>query len=191
MADANFHNGRLRLAAFLRVVESDMPKRPSRFKRRFHTPEEGLQEPNGPPVLEEAELITKQEEIGAPTGSDAAKHMIRPDAVPLPSEYDLPRSMSPDQSGPERSHSHADFARSANTGTPEVDEPQAVKHRKHLRKKPDITQSPSNTRVAKVPGRSSATRKRRLPVIGLALLRTTTSDGLPEPAVGVLQGNDV
>jgi hypothetical protein len=33
--DANFCGGRLRLTAFLRIVEHNMPQRPTRFKRRW------------------------------------------------------------------------------------------------------------------------------------------------------------
>jgi hypothetical protein len=33
--DANFCGGHLRLTAFLRIVENNMPQRPARFKRRL------------------------------------------------------------------------------------------------------------------------------------------------------------
>jgi hypothetical protein len=109
--DANFYGGRLRLTAFLRVVEHDRPQRPSRLKRRIM------------PLVEEIPLnVAAWEPKGAANTTAAAT----------------------------------------------------------------ATQIPRVSRVTVSSGRSRAplrTRKRRLPVNGLALLRTTTSDALPEPGV--------
>jgi hypothetical protein len=109
--DANFCGGRLRLAAFLRVVEYDMPQRPSRLKRRIM------------PLVEELPVNAAAcEPKGATTTTKASI----------------------------------------------------------------ATRIPQVLRAKVSSGRSRApprTRKRRLPVNGLALLRTTTSDGLPEPGV--------
>jgi hypothetical protein len=108
--DVNFCGGQLRLAAFLRVVEYDMPQRPSRLKRRI---------------------------------------------MPLVDQFPV------------------NAAACEPNGAANATEASAA------------TQIPQVSR-AKVSGRSRAplrTRKRRLPVNGLALLRTTTTDGLPEPGV--------
>jgi hypothetical protein len=109
--DANFCDGRLRLRAFLRVVENDMPQRPSRFKRRHMQPAE-----NAP--------------------FDPAGHEPK---------------------------ASANITKAANT-TP-------VPHQTEIRKSSTRSREPLRT------------RKRKLPVNCLALLQTTTSDGLPEPGV--------
>jgi hypothetical protein len=147
--DANFVGGRLRLAAFLRVVENDMPQRPSRFKRRL-PPKDYAREPNP------AELPR----IG--------------DDVLLDTEFDLQRSGA----------AHVDAGKHEGSGSACA---------KGQYTSPKIEQRTEKTkrvpRVAKLKKQSSGlhrfpdSRTRRLPVNGLALLRTTTSDGLPEPGV--------
>jgi hypothetical protein len=109
--DANFCGGRLRLSAFLRVVENDMPRHPSRFKRRHI---QSVTDVPLDPAFHQANIAANITEAAI--------------ATPLPRVSDSKKS--------------------------------STRSREPLR-----------------------TRKRKLPVNGLALLRTTTSDGLPEPGV--------
>jgi hypothetical protein len=109
--DANFCGGRLRLSAFLCVMENGMPRRPSRFKgRRIQSVTDVPLDPAVPDAKDAANITEAAITTLVPRVSDSQKSSIR--------------------------------------------------SREPLR-----------------------TRKRKLPVNGLALLRTTTSDGLPVPGV--------
>jgi hypothetical protein len=201
--DANFVDNRLRLTAFLRVVEEGIPPRPSRFRRRIQMPDETAEPPvatsqsqtnqvllapeahQEPPISGSASPIAlrsiaaaaeKRVVIGVEVGvwnEDETEYRLQPGSI-----YDVPLSptstrsspasgddqdvyerQSPVQRQPDTSGS-AKFAHQAGTAVP-------VKVKKASRK----------------PLGSSSTRKRRLPVNELALLRTTTSDGLPQPGV--------
>jgi hypothetical protein len=104
--------------------------------------------------------------------------------APIGSIYDIPRSPTP----PER-HSIA----KAN-GNPHIhgnrapvqqhSDPVPFAHRL-LKAGPVLC---SKAKTFRTPRGSSSTRKRHLPVNELALLRTTTSDGLPQPGVRGFHG---
>jgi hypothetical protein len=173
--DANFVDNRLRLTAFLRVVEEGIPPWPSRFRRRIQMPDETAELPVATSQSQTA-TVEKRVATGVEVGvwnEDETEYRLQPGSI-----YDVPLSptstrsspasgddqdvyerQSPVQRQPDTSGS-AKFAHQAGTAVP-------VKVKKASRK----------------PLGSSSTRKRRLPVNELALLRTTTSDGLPQPGV--------
>jgi hypothetical protein len=208
--DANFYNGRLRLTTFLRVVEN-MPQRPSRFKRRLKTSDERVREASGGPLRDsehqEAETMLVDQPWpshspvpldAAATISDGNAHVrsghttvntaSKPDAPLLPpTQFDFPHSPPPADSILETSDNHVDVTDEADDGLAGLNEALSIKTPKGTRKEPVVTTS-SKPRVSKNPGESSSTRKRRLPVNGLALLRTTTAVGLPEPSVRTVGG---
>jgi hypothetical protein len=92
--DANFVGGRLRLAAFLRTVEDDVPQRPSRFKRRLSS-KHFVREPDsaeipciGDDVLPD---VSEQDRSRGAAGGVSAEE------APIPeTEFDLPRSGAAD-----------------------------------------------------------------------------------------------
>jgi hypothetical protein len=167
--DANFIGGRLRLTAFLRVVEGDIPQSPSRFERHA-------------PLIKQPDS-TESSLIGAPhpkasvivnaleNGQDEVSAEVVAHAAAV---FDLP-------------------------GTPTTTDLGSCLQNGDETKKPDSRRTPAKptkstkkqvARAAKGKELFSThqppqeKRKRRLPVHGLALLRTTTSDGgLPEPGV--------
>ena len=146
--DANFCGGRLRLAAFLRVVENDMPQRPSRFKRRV-------------PLVEEMPRELNHNLVGIADFSVATN------------DYDNPRLSTPTDSNLNSDDPDA----GTNKGRP------TTKPTKQARQKSGVAHTSRAKGSSSKSHKPSSTRKRWLPVNSLALLRTTTSDGLPEPSV--------
>jgi hypothetical protein len=201
--DANFVDNRLRLTAFLRVVKEGIPPWPSRFRRRIQVPDETAEPPVATSQSQTNQVLLAPEahqeppisglsspialrfiatavekraatdvEVGV-LNEDETEYRLQPGSI-----YDVPLSptstrsspvsgddqdvyerQSPVQRQPETNGS-AKFAHQAGTAVP-------VKVKRASRK----------------PLGSSSTRKRRLPVNELALLRTTTLDGLPQPGV--------
>lgn len=179
-ADANFHHGRLRLSIFLRAVEqSDMPQRPSRFRRRFKASDESSRELNDRPVQDgdhqepgTCALIDSPSPIHSPAPSD-------PIATVSDKATHVPNSL---EDRLETSDDHADVADDIAERLTGLSEPPSIQNTPRTRKQLEVTTS-SKTRVYKAHSDSSSTRKRRLPVNCLALLRTSTLEGLPEPGV--------
>jgi len=170
--DANFVGNRLRLSAFL-SCEGGMPDRPSRFKPPIQNlnvvnsaaPFSGLhrvvsvKEPAREPAILPSKLSAEAEFIGTNLCEEAAAT-----DKPLDTNIEEDRSVL---DGLTNAPSLYEIPRS----------------------------SPPDLRLASVSGGKqglrnglSSTRKRRLPVHELALLRTTTLDGLPLPGVRSFHG---
>ena len=166
--EADFCGDRLRLSAFLRVVGNGMPKPPKRFRRRVLVTDNSL-EPS-------IHLETTQE---ATTGAKkvSGEPLIRvPDVDPAGSRVpEQPSSMSGILfTAPEiGTEGGAEFESQEDVRVVEM-LPQ-LKER-HL----IIAKTPMSKEPSKAPKHR---RKRRMPVNELALLRTTSSDGLPLPSV--------
>ena len=172
--EADFCGDRLRLSAFFRVVGNGMPKPPKRFRRRVLVTDNSL-EPS-------IHLETTQE---ATTGAKkvSGEPLIRvPDVDPAGSRVpEQPSSMSGILfTAPEiGTEGGAEFESQEDVRVVEM-LPQ-LKER-HL----IIAKTPMSKEPSKAPKHR---RKRRIPVNELALLRTTSSDGLPLPSVrGYLVG---
>jgi hypothetical protein len=197
--DANFVGGRLRLATFLRVVELEMPQRPSRFQRRMqsvgHQSHVSIRLLSGdiePPIVpasmdEEmrkptctAVRLFETESVKRPdhhkeTGSLFDSREVTPrTTVPAGSVFEVPHS--PTSADPCSGFDDVGSLRGEH-------EPDAKGTTNQLEKR---SQSARRLKVQKASYKvtgSSNTRKKSLPVHGLALLRTTTTDGLPKPSV--------
>ncbi|KAF1919693.1 hypothetical protein BDU57DRAFT_536642 [Ampelomyces quisqualis] len=148
--DANFCNGRLRLIAFLRVVEHDLPQRPSRFKQRM--PLAG--EEHGRTVA--SELLEAESALRIPRVREEVP------SLDVEAEFDAPRSPALVEVGSNESIAVSDIA--------------VLGHRNSIAH-PQRADKPLSAGHPNPP----STQKRRFPVKGLALLRTTTSHGLPDP----------
>ncbi|KAF2796727.1 hypothetical protein K505DRAFT_415573 [Melanomma pulvis-pyrius CBS 109.77] len=190
----NFSGDRLRLASFLRVVEN-IPEPPSRFRRRAqdsdgqHSTEGGniaiqsiqqqifasplisaiSEATEGPQHLEVAELTT-----GLPPDLSPNSPLRVSNAN---SVVDVLPFISCDEYQPSDSHS--------------VDHnPSEDGARQQVNPKPDSQMSRKNKVVYKSKAKKTghrphgfpSTRRRQLPINGLALVRTSTVDGLPEPS---------
>ena len=169
--EADFRGDRLRLSAFLRVVGDGMPQRPTRFKRRSRDVHLGLNSSTHHDTDRTDEVATPAQETACERSSND---------VPT---LDIARSPSPEQP----------------MLTPEDPLPESAAHNGHQGNRerlegfqlPNIQQQAAkrtsittNTKSPKKPRQTSSTRKRRrLPANELALLRTTSSDGLPRPSV--------
>jgi hypothetical protein len=165
--DANFVGGRLRLAAFLRTVETDMPQRPSRFKRRLPS-KHFAREPDS------AEIPRIGDDV-LPDISEQGRSRGAAEEAPTPgTEFDLPRSGVADVVAGKHDGSDSACAKRQYT---------SAKTEKRTKNTKQVARVTMLKKQFGVFHKSSDTRKRRLPVNGLALLRTTISDGLPEPGV--------
>jgi hypothetical protein len=172
-ADANFVDGRLRLAAFLRVVERDIPQRPSRFKQ--HAPL--VREPT--PELDAGDASLEGDDSTAIASQDDGS-LRAPGAAEgltyVGAEFDLSLSPTPTDGDSGR------HAESANKSAIEHHKsPKATQQGKKLKQAARGTNVKGLSSISHKP---SGSRKRGVLVHGLALLRTTTSDGgLPAPSV--------
>jgi hypothetical protein len=180
--DTNFCDGRLRLTAFLRAVENGMPARPSRFKRRVPLEETSPQDFAFPEPLhteESAGYLPNSTRSRTPGPSREATS-----EVSSAQETDLDTARSPTSMriqvypdsykhlGPGSGNEESD--REQPTATPTISHASIDEQAVHAWK----VKTRSNR-----PLKATDTRKRRLPTTGLALVRTTTSDGLPDPSV--------
>lgn len=167
--DANFVGGRLRLTAFLRVLEGDIPQTPSRSELRAHIVKQpGDTEPSsiGAPNPRAAIIVNLPDNGHEEVSADIIAH--------AETVFDLPRSPTTTNLG---------------SGSQIENETKSFDTRRTSEKATKSTKK-QNARVAKVKESFSThhkpqeKRKRRLPVNVLALVRTTTSDGgLPQPGV--------
>jgi hypothetical protein len=179
--DANFVGGRLRLATFLRVVELEMPQRPSRFQRRMqsvgHQSQVSIRLPSGdiePPTVAasmDGETFDQHKETGSLFDNREATPKS---TVPAGSVFEVPRS--PTSADPCSGFDHFSSLHGEH-------EPGAKGTTDQLEKRSRSARRLKDQQVYYKATGSSSTRKRRLPVHGLALLRTTTTDGLPKPSV--------
>ena len=168
--EADFCGGRLRLTAFLRVVGDGMPPRPTRFRRRPHAADNGLDVSTSREAgtTDTGEIITP--DLGKrsnDTPTLGTPHLDSSVHLTSEPEHPLPESMvgSRDQRG----------------GHQESQTNQQSSSLQKTEKRTRITiTTNSSSKLCKTP---SARKKRRLPVNELALLRTTSSNGLPQPSV--------
>ncbi|KAH6250746.1 hypothetical protein HBI40_170540 [Parastagonospora nodorum] len=165
--DANFVGGRLRLTAFLRVVEGDIAQSPSRLKRRaapIKQPDSIEPNPIGAPHPSDSIIFNafenRQENVSAEVFAHAG------------TIFNLPRSPTTIGLG---------------SGLQNGKDTKSFDSRRTPAKATKATKK-QIARIAKVKESFSTyhkpqeKRKRRLPGKGLTLFRTTTSDGgLPEP----------
>lgn len=166
--DTNFCDGRLRLTAFLRVAEHDLPQRPSRFKRRMPLTGE---EHSGTAALERAESESEPE-----TPSNPDEHP----SLAVGAEIAPPHSPAPPDVTPNESIAISDRT---------VVEPQkpTIGKDRIRNKGPIARRQRADEPLSAGRLKTSRTPKRRLPLNTLPLLRTTTSDGLPDPVVRSVQ----
>ncbi|CAO2654883.1 Nn.00g116160.m01.CDS01 [Neocucurbitaria sp. VM-36] len=203
--DTNFAGDRLRLASFLHVVKDGMPQRPARFKPRI---EHVVEQPRGSNLaaLSHADLDTVLmdknnrpsapkvttsnlldspntiQELGSAKGIELSQ--VSPDPTPDPV---VPCDISceiPCSSTPAELQVRSivdDIGCGACSGL--------NLHPPHLnpllitqtRSKAETVRSDKSKKTYRKTHASSSTRPKSLSAHGLALLRTTTSNGLPEP----------
>jgi hypothetical protein len=169
--DTNFCGGRLRLAAFLRVVESDMPQRPSRCKRRVLSSRSAQSElPDKDHVVEPCNAL--MDVLGLAAGARLPAEAPRSTSI---RSTDLNSPILEDKTSNENSGTHVE--KQINK------QPVASKIRERVGKSPKVTHAPEAEDQSTNSRKPSRVKKRRLPVNSLAMIRTTTSDGLPEPGV--------
>lgn len=162
--DANFCGGQLRLTTFLRVVEHDLPQRPSRLKRRVPFAGEEHRRTT-------ATEIRESDKVSLTPGSPKESPSLAADG-----ERDLPHSPAPLELNINESN--------AIPGRAFTEQRKSKVNKARLRKK-DTIAHPRRANEPRSAGhpRPSTTRKRRSPVQGLALVRITDSNGLPDPVV--------
>ncbi|KAH7089025.1 hypothetical protein FB567DRAFT_323024 [Paraphoma chrysanthemicola] len=195
--DANFRGGRLRLTAFLRVVENGIPERPSRFKRRvpsaaplsettkqhmnyietssIDTPAHTRCQPSSsglPQMSRDVRVVLSSDVARGAPGTDVSPGGLLNPLTSKVSVHDPLRTSTPAASSREsgENKTEEDFNRSETSVVANVIE----SARAPQKSKKDSNKTNSHG--------SSSTRKRRLPVQSLPLVRTITIDGLPDPS---------
>jgi hypothetical protein len=200
--DASFRGGRLRLTAFLRVVENGIPERPSRFKRRVppplveqlpqtvtqHFP--GHTDPSSAPTpvqgggLLDSMLqpsIVESTIHDSSSAQDAASVDVATNVQPNPvmqagAEYDIPCSPSP-------ADPFMEFGDHSTKDASSADDRRVVADATKFDCSRMATRKPKALGIKRKPQRPPNARKRRQ---SLALLRTSTTYGLPYPSVRCL-----
>lgn len=165
---SDFCGDRLRLSAFLRVVGDGMPQRPTRFKRRLQDTLNGL----------EGSTLSCHN-VSCSIEQHDPKHKaesLSPDVVFL----DTTQSPLPEQSTPPVVD---DLPPPICSETDDVSRWRCEHLQLPNTRQQTAKRTPPIT-LPRSPRNVSSTRKRqRLPVNELALLSTTSSDGLPQPSV--------
>jgi hypothetical protein len=168
--EADFCGDRLRLSALLRVVGEGMPQRPTRFRRRLVDPNNSLDSSNqrdsGLPVPK------------SPSDPDPALEQCSENTI-----LTVVRSLVLQSPELEAEDLHS---ASQKGSIPQRDCDQCEHVQQSPVQKQSVKRSSNRTTMkpTQEPRKISSTRKRRhLPVNELALLRTTSSDGLPLPSV--------
>ncbi|KAF2873453.1 hypothetical protein BDV95DRAFT_592817 [Massariosphaeria phaeospora] len=182
-SDANFCGDRLRLVAFLRVVEN-LPQQPSRFgrHRHVHLEEQAPQvhSPEGTPRASPSEppknAMSGAKEAPPPPGIAAIDQDDNIGTWTGPCSAVESAPMDPN---PTESFSMSSQYSSESNTIQQQPGPLPVPLGLHK----DVTVYKSRGyRTNRSTAAFSNTRKGRLPVQELALLRTTTDNGLPEPS---------
>lgn len=177
--EADFCGDRLRLSAFLRVVGDGMPPRLARFRRRLRAAEYGHDVSTARDNIPHDNGATITLSL---TGSTKRERSVDPSALDVfnSSSFGRPTSEADD---PLFKGNIESEAQQGGLQQPGFDE-QAIT----LRKADERTSVTSTTvSLSKLRKTSSARKERRLPVNELALSRTTSSDGLPQPSVRLIQ----
>jgi hypothetical protein len=194
MNDANFSGNRLRLTAFLRVV-GNVPLRPSRLRRRIqhfepHTEEshqlitEDIHRNDATVDLNASKSVSDgpQDTTTSQEGGNDNSITIAPTDV-----YEIPRS--PTQEAPllTPSDKHSIELNGSDRNVTGRNAAPSSRN-EQTGSKFAVMRTPRPIETSASAAKSSGSRKRRLPPVNaLALLRTSTSDGLPEPSVGCLR----
>jgi hypothetical protein len=105
--------------------------------------------------------------------------------APTESVYDIPRSPKPIEHRLSLGVDGDQYLHNNYAPVQQHSDPVPLAHRQL---NADTTLNTKAKKALRKPCGTSSTRKRRLPVNELALLRTTTSDGLPQPGVRGLHG---
>lgn len=211
--DANFVNGRLRLTAFLRLIENELPSRPSRFRRRDPVSAEQSHlsfleaaPPIGVPLVLKPEHGIPAVDLAISQTLPQTNHIQCNVAEELVAPHnDIARAGLPLQrNSPYDLSALPDFSERCSNRTTEdngesrcgylpVEQPRIV--RSSMERHPSALPSDQTSQQARKaptvkPRKTShrryvsrSPRKRRLPVNELPLIRTTTADGLPQPEV--------
>ncbi|KAF2658754.1 hypothetical protein K491DRAFT_713238 [Lophiostoma macrostomum CBS 122681] len=177
--DENFCGDRLRLAAFLRVVDS-VPERPSRFRRRL--PEGGNEHETGhgnitagPSSIEMLALGQSPSSRSSPTARTTTGERQTDDSLHTPvsatDDAAIPQDDDPVQDEP----FSIPKAQSTTTNSHGSESTTLQSSSKGV-----VVYTSSATKTDPRGKAASGTRKRRLPVNELPLVRTTTEDGLPD-----------
>lgn len=169
--EADFCGDRLRLSAFLRVVADGMPERPTRFKRRFVGVDRSFDS--------QIQHDPGHGDAGSPPGQEAVQKQYPNNTTATHVIY------SPSPQPPEIAASHLRLTTQTNSGSQrhckQSERVQLLEDQQHIRERESTT---AMTEPLDISRKTSSTPKRRhLPVNELALLRTTSSDGLPLPSV--------
>jgi hypothetical protein len=174
--NANFNGDRLHLASFLRAVEN-IPHRPSRFKRR----EAVTVQSTGPQNNIFHPDMNMFEPADAPLRLDRDEAWLPPDS-PLRTPTEITHTEGAIAIGGafEQKDPYT-FQHSAN-GHCALQKFDTQSMQQALRKGTAVYKSKAK-KAHPQPQGDSSTRIRQLPVNGLALVRTSTIDGLPEPSV--------
>lgn len=169
--EADFCGDRLRLSAFLRVVADGMPQRPTRFKRRSR----GIDHRLGSSGQHDTDHVDAR--------SSPAQKAAHEQCHNNTSILDVVRSPSPQL--PELAAEDFRSVTRAKSGSQkDREQSEDVQPSENQRQTGERTSVTAVTKSLKKPRKIPSTRKRRhLPVNGLALLRSTSSDGLPLPSV--------
>ncbi|KAF2129596.1 hypothetical protein P153DRAFT_396853 [Dothidotthia symphoricarpi CBS 119687] len=190
--DANFCGDRLRLAAFLRIMEYGIPPRPTRFRRRVQAVEKPMRGSDPSPTNQEYSFVNTSAAIpihgvsrpstpeATTSGVDASRTHHSSPSNPLATDADSTYDIPP---------SHTSIEPYVGLIKDGIHEPTGLQQQhangllvKQSLQNAGIMSSSNSHKTPSKPRPSSSTRKRRLPVNCLALMRTSTSDGLPEPS---------
>ncbi|KAL6710074.1 hypothetical protein ACN47E_009865 [Coniothyrium glycines] len=191
--DANFKNGRLRLAAFLRVIEHKMPTRPARFKKRSgqltaqHKASDNRRDSHSDcaPTKASSDLESQV------TSIDAAHHQLSisqnslstskqsgfSDATRINQNQYISIEVRNDVSRPHKGTRPLGHNRDKQTlASNRQGKSPVLETARHLKEDGSVTEEISHVHH----GRKSPT-KRRHPVNELALVRISTEVDIPEP----------
>lgn len=166
--EAEFCGDRLRLSAFLRVVGNGMPQRPARFRRRLQVTDNNPESP--------ACRDTMQKEHAFPQTTYSEQFIDATVAEPVYSLIPEEPTLTSETHSPAPRTSNIDGTVSLSLQDVQMVNTFPVSEERKLTMVP----TPTSGKTCKGP---SSRRRRRLPVNELALLRTTSSDGLPQPNV--------
>ncbi|KZM23971.1 uncharacterized protein EKO05_0009264 [Ascochyta rabiei] len=169
---ADFCGDRLRLPAFLRVVDDGLPKRPTRLRRRLPAVGNGF----------EASSHDRPDHTDSAIDSAAkAAYQGYSDDVLL---LGIERSTTSGQPLPAREELSLFVAdKSAYQRDREHIEPVLLTSDQPTEKRASVKSLTTDTKVPNKPCKALSTQKRRqLPLNELNLMRSTSSDGLPQPS---------
>lgn len=201
--DANFVGDRLRLATFLRIVELEMPQRPSRFKRRLEPVDiENHKSDHLGSTHVESPTVEARTYGETPGPTSTAPKSPRRESVQEPTHYQNTNTILEDREATPRSPMPTGSVFNISRSPTSVNPCLGFEDSTSVQDKHGLVAKATNKGVKRQSGSAQVlkvekayckatgftnTRKRRLPVNGLALLRTTTTDGLPEPSVRNLE----